>query len=300
MGLRSRTNASTTRTFLIAAIASGLLFPGVAGNTSANTAAAARTGTQITLQDLGVLQVASHDLYNVNRITGEDTEDETLNLTTLFNYGEENIANGGERRNSENPVTHTIAVNLGSFYLDQIAQGTDVETAKELTVAKYMSMIKIAYFHAFHQPFPQPGEEGEGEGGVEESVEENELDGDLALRTLHALLPATIKLDGNDVSMLDPSIYNRMLSKGELMQLSRPVSDTFDPVFNNITVFTPACNCFETMDLFERDSTFASQFETTYTFEELMGELKDGKYNKEDLAFEIIAEEFAEAQMQVD
>lgn len=297
MGLRSRTNASTTRTFLIAAIASGLLFLGVAGNNLPSSAAAAGTGTQITLQDLGVLQVASHDLYNVNRITGEDTEDETLNLTTLFNYGEENIANGGERRNSENPVTHTIAVNLGKFYLDQIAQGTDVETAKDLTVAKYMSMIKIAYFHAFHQPFPKQGEEGEE--GVGE-VEENELDGDLALRTLHALLPATIKLDGNDVSMLDPSIHNRMLSKGELMQLSRPLSDTFDPVFSNITVFTPACNCFETMDLFERDSTFASQFATTYTFEELMGELKDGKYNKEDLAFEIIAEEFAEAQVQMD
>ena len=298
MGLRSRTNASTTRTFLIAAIASGLLFLGVAGNNLTSATAAAGTGTQITLQDLGVLQVASHDLYNVNRITGVDTEDETLNLTTLFNYGEENIVNGGERRNSENPVTHTVAVNLGNFYLDQIAQDTDVETAKELTVAKYMSMIKVAYFHAFHQPFPQPGEEGgEEEEGVEESVEENELDGDLALRTLHALLPATIKLDGNDVSMLDPSIHNRMLSKGELMQLSRPVSDTFDPIFSNITVFTPACNCFETMDLFEKDSTFASQFETTYTFEELMGELKDGKYNKQDLAFVIIAEEFAEAQV---
>ena len=294
MGLRSRTNASTTQTFLIAAIASGLLFLGVAGN-NLPSAAAVGTGTQITLQDLGVLQVASHDLYNVNRITGVDTEDETLNLTTLFNYGEENIANGGERRNSENAVTHTVAVNLGKFYLDRVAQGIDVETAKELTVAEYMSMIKVAYFHAFHQPFPQPGEEGEGEEG--ESVEENELDGDLALRTLHALLPATIKLDGNDVSMLDPSIHNRMLSKGELMQLSRPLSDTFDPVFSNITVFTPACNCFETMDLFERDSTFAFQFETTYTFEELMGELKDGKYNKEDLAFEIIAEEFAEAQV---
>jgi hypothetical protein len=277
------------RIFLTAAIASSLLFLGVAGSIS-NNASAYPTGTRITLQDLGVLQVASHDLYNVNRITGVDTEDEILNLTTLFNYGEENIANGGEMRNSENPVTRTIAVNLGEFYLNQIAQGKDVETAKELTIAEYMHMVEIAYHHAFHQPFPKPGEEGEEE-------EENELDGDLALRTLHALLPATIKLDGKEVSIMDQSIHGRILTKGELMQLSRPLSDTFDPAFSNITVFVPACNCLQTMDLFERDSSFASQFNTTYTFEEQMEELADGRYDKEDIAFEIIAAEFAEAQV---
>ena len=100
-----------------------------------------------------------------------------------------------------------------------------------------------------------------------------------------------MKLDGNQVSMLDQSIQNRLLTKSELMQLSRPLSDTFDPAFNNITVFIPACNCLQTMDLFERDSSFADQFDTTYTFEELMEELEDGRYDKEDLAFEIIAAE---------
>lgn len=290
MGLASRMfRRRLSQVFLAATITSAFLFLG-AGNIFANADAA--SGTRITLQDLGVLQVASHDLYNVDRITEVDNEDEILNLTTLFNYGDENIANGGERRNSENPVTRTIAVNLGNFYLDQIAQGKDVETAKELTIAEYMHMVEIAYYHAFYQPFPKPGEEGE------EEEEENELDGDLALRTLHALLPATIKLDGKEISIMDPSIHSRMLTKGELMQLSRPLSDTFDPAFSNITVFIPACNCLQTMDLFERDSSFASQFNTTYTFEELMEELADGRYDKEDLAFEIIAAEFAEAQLE--
>ncbi len=293
MGLiRRKYVDNAARIFFTASIVTSLMLLAVVGNALNNNAVAYGTGTRITLQDLGVLQVASHDLYNVNRITEVDTEDEILNLTTLFNYGEENIANGGERRNSENPVTHTIAVNLGKFYLDQVAQGKDVETAKEATVEKYISMLRIAYYHAFYQPFPKPGEEEEG--GEEE---ENELDGDLALRTLHAFLPATMKLDGNQVSMLDQSIQNRMLTKSELMQLSRPLSDTFDPAFNNITVFIPACNCLQTMDLFERDSSFADQFDTTYTFEELMEELEDGRYDKEDLAFEIIAAEFAEAQV---
>ena len=40
---------------------------------------------QTTLSDLGggVLQLAAHDLYNVNRITEVDSEDEILNLFTF-------------------------------------------------------------------------------------------------------------------------------------------------------------------------------------------------------------------------
>ena len=75
---------NTARIFLTALIATSLVLLGAVGSVSSNNAIAYDAGTRITLQDLGVLQLASHDLYNVNRITEVDTEDETLNLTTLF------------------------------------------------------------------------------------------------------------------------------------------------------------------------------------------------------------------------
>jgi len=55
-------------------------------------------GTRITVHDIGIFQLVDHDLYNVNRATGVDSEDERLNLSTLFDHGEENIADGGEQR----------------------------------------------------------------------------------------------------------------------------------------------------------------------------------------------------------
>lgn len=232
--------------------------------------------------------MAAHDLYNVNRITEVDLEDEILNLSTLFNYGQQNIANGGEVRNSENPVTHTVAVNVGKFFQTQIDKGFSVTQAKKMTVARFIGQLNIAYSHAFNAPFPK---------AAPKQPEENHLDGDLALRTLHAFLPAKIKLDGAMVSMLDPSIQNRILTGAELRQLSRSLSDTFDPAFNNITVFSTACNCLVTVDLFEGDSSFATQFYTSFTFEQLMAQLKDGKYDKADLAFQEIADDTAEDQM---
>lgn len=257
--------------------------------TTASTTSVSRAGTQITLQDLGTLQVAAHDLYNVNRITGIDSEDEILNLSTLFNYGQQNIANGGEIRNSENPITHTVAVNLGKYYQTQLKNRLSDTQAKQATIALYLGQLKIAYYHAFNQPFPKP----EPESGPEL----NHFDGDLALRTLHAFIPGTIKLDtGNEVGVLDPSIASKILSKSELMQLSRPLSDTFDSSMRNITVFSTACNCMVTVDLFERDSSFATQFHTTYTFEQLMAQLADGKYDKLDLAYQEIADDMAADQ----
>jgi hypothetical protein len=290
MGLNRTTKMdSLQRVVLAAAITISLLSMGLGiNNANAATTATAARGTQVTLQDLGVLQVAAHDLYNVNRITAVDSEDEILNLSTLFNYEQQNVANGGEVRNSENPVTHTVAVNLGKFYHAQIDKGFSLDSAKKMTVAKFIGQLNIAYAHTFNQPFPKP---------EPKQPEANHFDGDLALRTLHALLPANIKLDGKMVSILDPSIQNRILSNAELQQLSRPLSDTFDPAFNNITVFSTACNCMVTIDLFERDSSFATQFHTSFTFEQLMAQLKDGKYNKADLAYEEIADDMAEDQM---
>ena len=71
---------------------------------------------------------------------------------------------------------------------------------------------------------------------------------------------------------------------------------TFDPVFRNVTIFIPP-NTLSTIDLQERDSSFAQQFNTDFTFEHLLDELKDGKYDKNDDVMKIIKAEFAGAQV---
>ena len=244
---------------------------------------------RVSLEVLGTLQLVSHDLYNVNRITGVDSEDDKLNLSTLLDYGQENIANGGEPRNGENIAVHTVAVELGHEYLHFLKEGKTPQEARHLTVQIYMHKVKEAYEKTFPGPFPKPDPNAD-------KIFANDLDGDLALRTLHAFLPGTIKVNGVMTPILDPSLVGKTLSEKDMMQLSRPMDGTFDPAFRHITIIIPPNNIF-TIDLFERDSSFAVQFGTDFTFEHFLGELTDGKYNKNDDVTKVIIADFAGAQV---
>ncbi len=82
----------------------------------------------------------------------------------------------------------------------------------------------------------------------------------------------------------------KLLSPQELMQLSRPLDDSYDPATRNI----PAGQT--VIDLFERDSSFATQFGTDFTFEELLSDLADGRYDENDAAMKLIRADFAEGQ----
>ena len=248
------------------------------------------SGKRITLADLGLLQVAAHDLYNVNRTSGQDIEDERLNLSTLFSYGEENIANGGEKRNSENIVTHTVAVNIANYYFSQVAKTGNELQARETTVNHYLDMLAGAYERTFGEEFPQPltGDDEEEEG--------NRLNGDLALRTLHAFLPSQIVVNGKTVAILDPTIVDVHMSSKELRQLSRPLDDSFDPAFLHMQVGVDQNGNPIFISLLERDQSFGTEFNTDYTFNELLAELSDGKYSKNDIVMKLIRSEFAEGQ----
>ncbi|TLX69643.1 MAG: hypothetical protein E6L05_05310 [Thaumarchaeota archaeon] len=184
-------------------------------------------GERVSLEVLGTLQLVSHDLYNVNRTSGVDSEDDKLNLSTLLDYGRENIANGGEPRNGENIAVHTIAVELGHDYLHFLKAGKTPQEARHLTVQIYIHKIKEAYERTFPGSFPKPDPNAD-------QIFANDLDGDLALRTLHAFLPGTIKVNGVMTPILDSSLIGKTLSKKDMMQLSRPMDGTFDPAFRNI------------------------------------------------------------------
>src|SRR6266850_2463639 len=246
-------------------------------------------GERVSLQVLGTLQLVSHDLYNVDRTTEVDSEDDKLNLSTILDYGQENIANGGEPRNGENIAVHTVAVELGHEYLHFLKEGKTPQEARHLTVQIYIHKIKEAYEKTFPGSFPKPDPNAD-------QIFANDLDGDLALRTLHAFLPGTIKVNGVMTPILDPSLVGKTLSKKDMMQLSRPMDGTFDPAFRHITIIIPPNNIF-TIDLLERDSSFAQQFSTDFTFEHFLGELTDGKYDKNDDVMKVLKADFASAQV---
>src|SRR2546428_1835617 len=108
-------------------------------------------GDRVTLEDLGILQLVAHDLYNTNRQTGVDNEDAKLNLSTVLDYGQENIANGGEPRNSENILGHTVAVQLREEYLQFLNKGKTPEEARGLPGQIYLAQVKSWYSNTINE-----------------------------------------------------------------------------------------------------------------------------------------------------
>jgi len=72
---------------------------------------------RVTVEDLGILQLAAHDLFNVDRANEIDFENGKLDLSTLFvdtvnhnkKFDVNTIAIGGEPRNRENIMLFTVA-----------------------------------------------------------------------------------------------------------------------------------------------------------------------------------------------
>jgi len=173
--------------------------------------------------NLGILQTAAHDFYNFDRNMALENENGKLDLSTvLFEpksgdctfedaIDEENeecemrtdeqIANGGEPRNSENIMIFTAASNLGEKYL-KLEEKYGPEKAYEKILKKYHKQIKKAFEQTFHQKFPKPQEVG--------VVNNNH---NLALRTVHDMLPATIMKEGNP----DPVVPNAQSLIKEIM-----------------------------------------------------------------------------------
>jgi hypothetical protein len=239
---------------------------------------------QITLEDLGVLQLAAHDLFDVDRMdgdpgTGIDNENGLLDLSTLLDHGHSNIAFGGEFRNAENIMIFTVSSELGAMYLS-LESSIGPQLAREQTVEAFQNMFKQSYLNAFDEQAPDPYY-----GCV--TMTEN-----LAFRTVHDFLPQEIVHDFGDgngpvtVSIFDLSLFGRTLSPSERIALSSPLDGAFDPIFTVDTLIPPPVN--KVVNLFQADSTFAGQFFTERTFEYFLAELEpeppstNGKYDTND------------------
>ena len=243
--------------------------------------------TTITLQDLGVLQLVAHDLFDVRRgdnMTPEsavDFENGRLDLSTLFvnmtsgNYfDDETIAKGGEVRNRENVVMFTVSSQLGETYLNFTEMGDSQKVAREKTLTIYHEMFAAAYSNTFGEPIPDKLK------GPATS------DGNIALRTVHDFLPGNITVNGTVTELLSIP-PNVRLSQSDMMQRSSPLDGKLDAEFLAIMISHPGGPVI-TVNLLDADRTFGDQFSTKFSFDELLAELADGEYDTNDKAMQEI------------
>jgi len=256
-------------------------------------------GRTTSLEALGILQIAAHDLYNFDRC-GDDiscaveNEDGKLNLSTLLEiktagctafvdcvlFSEDDISKGGEARNSDSILIFTVASELGEKYLELKAKHGE-EIAYEKILQIYHKKVKIAFQQTFNQPFPDP------QAGT---LDNNH---NLALRSGHDFLPSMVKFNGEQVSVLDNILDEKKFSKSELKQRSSPLDGQFDDLWNGcVPPGVPDSCTVGGIPLLFLDQTFG-MIHTTFNFDEFMEQTSDGRYDSNEKVTQLLIEQFA-------
>ena len=275
--------------------------------------------------NLGFLQLAAHDFFNMNRCIGHDgsfpdfpllppcgdSENGKLDASTvLFHpqggqcnfkkslaqedgcvlYSVEQIKKGGEIRSSENIMILTAGALVGDKYLKLIEKHSE-EKAYKKTLKYYHKQLKKAYEESFHLKFPKP------QKGEVTNMH------NLAVRAGHDFLPAEIMFNGQMTSLFDSEkLEGKKLSKKEQKQQSSPVDGKFDKEFEHIKFFPAPVELpdfFIEVNLLTADQSFGAQFAPTHpdmdgdTFDEFMKELEDGKFDKKDKVSKLLKEAFS-------
>jgi hypothetical protein len=231
----------------------------------------------IHLEDLGILQVAAHDFFDVDRTKpgNPNFENGLLDLSTLLQdmrnggvpFSDSQIMNGGEPRNAENVMIFTSASELGIEYVNKKNEpGVTAEQARQHVLGIYFDKLEIAYMNAFGESFPA------ARYGCTTMTE------NLALRTIHDFLPDHIDLDGTNISIFLIPFGTKLDT--ELDDHSSLLDGEFDTDFAKPTLI-PALGIF--VDLLARDTSFADDLNTDFSFQFFLDELKvDGEYNEND------------------
>ncbi len=251
-------------------------------------------GRTTSLEALGILQIAAHDLYNFDRPTATENEDGKLNLSTLLenktagctaflnctSFSDVVISNGGEARNSDSILIFTVASELGEKYLE-LKDKHGEEIAYEKILEIYHKKVKIAFQQTFNQPFPAP------QAGT---LDNNH---NLALRSGHDFLPGMVKFNGTLVSVIDTILDEEKFSKSELKQRTSPLDGQFDDLWNGCVDENVPDSCTEeTIPLLFLDQTFGI-IHTTSDFDEFMEQTSDGRYDSNEKVTQLLIEQFA-------
>jgi len=274
--------------------------------------------------NLGFLQLAAHDFFNMQRcmdenrelIPGcipEDLENGKLDLSTVLFHpqagdcnfkkslkqkdgcnlyddyaaiGSPSISNGGELRSVENIMISTASADIGEKFL-KLKEEYGEKKAYKKVLKYYHKQLKIAYEESFHLKFPNP-----------KKGEVTNLH-NLALRTGHDFLPEEIIFNGAPTSLFLIDPLGKKLSKEEKKQPSSPVDGTFDEEFTGIEFCPiPGIFCIK-VDLLAADQDFGMEFADVSlglgpdTFDDMMLELEDGKFNKKDKVSKLLKQAFA-------
>jgi len=139
---------------------------------------------EVLLKDVGVIGLASHDMFTWDKKQELNLENGRLDLTTIFDFdGGKRWKQGGNPKNSENAPVYTVTMTLVNHYDSLLKAGHTEENARKKTVKLFHAMVKDSFQRLVGMHFPVEG--------LDEGVTNTEQ---AAMRGLHDILPGRVRL----------------------------------------------------------------------------------------------------------
>ncbi|MCG7550461.1 hypothetical protein [Pseudoalteromonas sp. Of7M-16] len=223
--------------------------------------------------DIGVMGLASHDLFQWNAQTRENEENGRFDLSTIFDYANgTKIYQGGNPKNSSNAAVYSITQNLVSFYAGKKAtllmsrQMTEEQAhiiARQQTVAFFMGMVIESYERFTNARFPNYA--------LAQSVTDDEQG---VMRALHDILPGKIYVNRNfsqqQLEVTDFKLAMNQLSPTEMMQYVKFFDGAYDEEYLHVVI--PGFPDSRVINLKEIDQNFIAE-QTNYNLDNMLREL---------------------------
>ena len=218
---------------------------------------------QVVLRDVGVIGLASHDIFTWDKKTETNTEDGRINLSTIFDYDNgSRWEKGGNPKNAENAPVYTITSQLVYTYKQELKKHGDKILAREVAVEQFLGMIKESFTRMSGLTFPTVC--------VDEAVTNTEQ---AVLRAMHDILPGKINLLRRPLPRTEINLTNFLTAKIYLnqMELDQPIKGydgDYDVEYKNIQIpFTT-----KKVNLMEVDKAFIEKF-SPYKQADMLSEL---------------------------
>ncbi|MCI5071799.1 hypothetical protein MRY82_02500 [bacterium] len=222
---------------------------------------------RILVKDIGILGLASHDMFSWDRDDEISRENGRLDLSTVFANDKEGklITNdwyeagywqtGGNKKNSENAPVYTITqlvIERFKSYLQD--EGLNPNEARKKVVADFHQALKPSVERMLGISYPNMAKRG--------AVTNQEQ---AAYRVFHDILPAYISLDNGDrLKITDIDSAETLLSESELSRTIKHYDGEYDPEYNKIRVHTIRLLGFDIKDININLEQLDGEFINTY------------------------------------
>lgn len=138
---------------------------------------------QTRVMDIGVMGLASHDIFTWSKSEKRNLENSRLDLSTIFDYNEgKDWESGGNPKNSENAPVWSVTKRLVEYYKLLLEYYTH-EEARKMTVEFFHNLVRISYKNLTLKEFPTSAINKKA-SNIEQAV----------MRAMHDILPGSIKL----------------------------------------------------------------------------------------------------------